>query len=93
MRDYYLYILANHSRMLYVGVTNDLERRMSEHKQKLVPGHTARYNITRLVHYETFADPESAIVREKRIKGWLRRKKIALIESGNPHWSDLSGDW
>jgi len=93
VRDYYLYILANHSRMLYIGVTNDLERRMSEHKQKLVRGHTAHYNITHLVHYEAFADPRSAVARERHIKGWLRRKKIALIESANPDWSDLSEHW
>jgi putative endonuclease len=93
MRDYYVYILANHSRMLYVGVTDDLERRMSEHKQKLIPGYAARYNITHLVHYEAFLDPQSAIAREKHIKGWLRSRKIALIESANPDWRDLSEDW
>ncbi len=92
-RQYYVYILTNHSRTLYVGVTSDLEKRVSQHKQKLVPGFTARYNIDRLVCYETSSDIGAAIAREKQIKGWLRSKKIALIESMNPHWDDLSEGW
>lgn len=92
-RSYYVYILANRSRMLYVGVTNDLERRMSEHKQKLVPGYSSRYNLRRLVYYESTNDIMAAITREKQIKGWLRARKIALIESANPEWKDLSEHW
>jgi putative endonuclease len=79
--------------MLYVGVTNDLERRMSEHKQKLVPGYSSRYNLRRLVYYESTNDIMAAITREKQIKGWLRARKIALIESANPEWKDLSEHW
>jgi putative endonuclease len=83
MRDYYVYIMTNHSRTLYTGVTNDLRRRMYEHKQKRVPGFTSNYNINRLVYFETTSDVRVAIAREKQIKGWLRAKKIALIESAN----------
>lgn len=85
--------MTNKSRTLYTGVTNDLERRVYEHKQKLVPGFTAKYNITRLVYFEATGDVEVAISCEKQIKGWLRRKKIALIESVNPEWEDLSTKW
>jgi putative endonuclease len=93
MREYYVYMMTNRSRTLYTGVTNDLERRVYEHKQKLVPGFTAKYNINMLVWYETFANVGEAIEGEKRIKGWLRSKKLALIEAGNPHWDDLSEGW
>jgi len=93
MKQYYVYIMTNKSRTLYAGVTNDLERRVYEHKQKLVPGFTAKYNIDRLVYYEATQDVNVAISREKQIKGWLRAKKIALIESMNPKWADLSLDW
>ena len=82
--------MTNKSRTLYTGVTNDLERRVYEHKQKLVAGFTAKYNIDRLVYYEATEDVNAAISREKQIKGWLRAKKIALIESMNPDWVDLS---
>jgi putative endonuclease len=85
--------MSNKSRSLYTGVTNDLERRIYEHKQKLVPGFTAKYNITRLVYFEVTEDVGAAIAREKQIKGWLRIKKIALIESMNPKWTDLSARW
>ena len=85
--------MTNRSRTLYVGVTNDLERRVYEHKNKLVGGFTRRYNITRLVHYEETSDVLAAIEREKQIKGWLRSKKVALIESVNPEWRDLSLGW
>ena len=71
-------------------MTRDLTRRVSEHKQKLVAGFTSTYNISRLVYYEDFRDIRAAIRREKEIKGWLRSKKIALIESRNPTWQDLS---
>ena len=93
MKQYFVYIMASASGTLYTGVTGDLERRVAEHKQKLIPGFTARYNITRLVYYESTPDVRSAIAREKQIKGWLRAKKVALIESVNPQWRDLSEDW
>ncbi len=91
--NYYVYIMSNKSRTLYTGVTNDLERRVAEHKQKLVPGFTATYNVTMLVYYDWLPDIRDAIAAEKRIKGWLRKKKIALIESRNPEWKDLSAAW
>ena len=90
MRQYYVYILTNESRTLYTGVTNDLSLRVYQHKQKLIPGFTTKYNISRLVYFETTQDVQAAIAREKQIKGWLRRKKVALIESVNPDWKDLS---
>ena len=92
MSKYYVYILTNRSRTLYTGVTNDLQRRIYEHKHKLVPGFTSRYNLTRMVHYEYSADVRTAIEREKQIKGWKRWKKIELIEADNPLWEDLSLD-
>ena len=91
-RHYYVYIITNHSSTLYTGVTNDLRRRMYEHKQKLVPGFTQKYNITRLAFYEETPDVEAALAREKLIKGWLRAKKIALLEPLNPEWRALSED-
>ena len=93
MAEYYVYILTNRSKTLYVGVTNNLVSRVYQHKHKLVPGFTARYNLTRLAYYESTSDVDSAIAREKQIKGWLRRKKVALIESVNPGWEDLSETW
>src|SRR5258706_7798107 len=90
MRQFFVYILFNHSRTLYVGVTNDLIRRVDEHRNGKVPGFTAKYKIKQLAHYEIYPDAISAIAREKQIKGWTRAKKIALIESGNAHWEDLS---
>ncbi len=93
MRECFVYIMSNSSRTLYAGVTSNLERRVFEHKHKLTPGFTSRYNLTRLVYVETYPDPRSAIAREKQIKGWRREKKIALIESTNPDWLDLSAEW
>ena len=93
MKQYYVYIMTNKSRTLYSGVTNNLERRVYEHKRKLVPGFTSKYNVTRLVYFEVTQDIQAAISREKQIKGWLRGKKIALIESVNPEWKDLSAGW
>jgi len=93
MRQYYVYIMTNRSRTLYTGITNDLKRRVYEHKNKLINGFTKKYNITKLVYYEPTNEVTSAIAREKQIKGWLRRKKIALIESANPRWKDLSEEW
>jgi putative endonuclease len=92
-RTYFVYILSSRSRNLYVGISSDLLRRMWEHRTHAVPGHTARYRIDRLVYFEPFADPASAIAREKWIKGWLRSRKIALIEQSNPTWEDFAKDW
>jgi putative endonuclease len=89
MKQYYVYTMANRSKTLYTGVTNDLERRVHEHKHKIADGFTNKYNITKLVHYESTDNIDSAIEREKQIKGWKRSKKIALIESINPNWDDL----
>jgi putative endonuclease len=93
MRDYYVYIMTNESGTLYTGVTNNLERRVSEHKQTLIHGFTKKYNITRIVYYETFPDIRSAIEREKQIKSWRRRKKLDLIVSMNLRWRDLADEW
>ena len=93
MKQYYVYIIINTSRTLYTGVTDNLERRVYEHKEKLIEGFTKRYSITKLVYYEETNDVQSAIKREKEIKGWLRRKKIAFIEAMNPKWEDLSDEW
>ena len=90
MHRYFVYIMTNHSRTLYTGVTNDLERRVREHKAKLRRGFTSTYQITKLAWFEDFYDIEQAILAEKRIKGWVRAKKIALIESSNPLWLDLA---
>jgi putative endonuclease len=92
---FHVYIMTNRSRshVLYAGVTGDLSRRVFEHKNKLVPGFTSRYNLTRLAYYECFFYPDAAIDREKEIKGWRRSKKIKLIESMIPHWDDLAEHW
>ena len=92
-KEYHVYIMTNKSRTLYTGVTNDLIRRVYEHKNKLIKGFTSKYNIQFLVYYETTSSVDSAIKREKQIKGWLRAKKIALIDSVNPEWKDLSEVW
>jgi putative endonuclease len=90
-RQYCIYILTNQNNtVLYTGVTNNLPRRVYEHKAKLVDGFTKRYNVNKLVYYEVFEQVENAILREKQIKGGSRAKKIALIKSMNPKWSDLS---
>ena len=95
MQQYYVYLMASFSRVLYAGVTNDLGRRVHQHKAKANPdSFAARYNVTRLVHVEVFGDIRDAIAdavaREKQIKRWRRSKKVALIESSNPEWKDLS---
>jgi len=92
VKTYHVYIMASASRVLYVGVTGDLLRRVVEYKQMRVPGFTARYRVTELVYFEAFGDIRIAIAREKQIKGWLRGRKIALIESFNPHWLDLAAE-
>jgi putative endonuclease len=88
--QYFVYIVTNKSGTLYTGVTNNLERRIYEHQHHLVKGFTNKYNIDKLVYFEETDDIHAAISREKQIKGWLRKKKIALIESLNPGWKDLS---
>ena len=91
--QYYVYIMTNKSNtVLYTGVTNNLERRVYEHKNKLTDGFTKKYNINKLVFFETTNDIKSAIAREKQIKGWLRIKKIKLIETANPEWNNLSNE-
>jgi putative endonuclease len=87
---YWVYILASRSRTLYIGVTNNLERRLFEHQNKLVRGFTSQYNIDRLVYFEETSDVTAAIAREKQLKGWRRSRKIELIESVNLKWDDLS---
>jgi putative endonuclease len=93
MKTYHVYIMASASRVLYTGVTNDIQRRVTQHREKQLPGFSARYNVRELVYFEQFGDIRLAIAREKHIKGWLRVKKIALIESLNPSWRDLSAEW
>ena len=88
-KQYYVYILTNKSNTLYTGITNDLYRRLYEHKNKLTPGFTKKYNIDKLIYYEVFDDPESAIQREKEIKGWTRKKKMELIKKVNPNFKEL----
>ena len=93
MKQYYVYIMASLSRTLYIGMTSDLAYRVAQHQQKrFADSFTAKYNVTRLVYFEVFGDAYSAVVRERQLKKWLRSKKIALIESINPDWRDLSLD-
>ena|SRR2546430_6647406 len=93
MKTFHVYIMSNQSRTLYVGVTSDLETRVRQHKAKQIPGFTAKYNVTWLVYYEEFPEAIQAIEWEKRIKGWTRAKKLALIDEMNPRWEDLSEGW
>jgi putative endonuclease len=94
MRQLYVYIMCNSSRTLYVGVTNNIERRVLEHRSGTGEGKfTSRYRIRRLVYYEQLGPPIAAITREKQIKGWDRAKRIALITSLNPAWNDLADGW
>ena len=90
MFTYWVYIMASRSRVLYTGVTNDLVRRVNEHQRGLIPGFASKYRITRLVYLEHFTDVRDAIAREKQIKGWVRARKIRLIEERNPTWEDLA---
>jgi putative endonuclease len=87
---YYVYILANRARTIYTGVTNDLGRRLLEHKQRAVPGFAAKYGLDRLVYFEESDDVHAALMREKQIKAWTRARRVALIVSLNPEWDDLS---
>jgi putative endonuclease len=93
MKSFFVYIMTNRSKTLYIGVTSNLIKRVHEHKSKVVPGFTRKYNMTQLVYYDETRDAMAAIRREKQLKGWLRCKKIALIESINPTWQDLSAGW
>jgi putative endonuclease len=96
MRDekrYFVYIMTNPSRTLYTGMTNNLRRRVREHRLKLTPGFAAKYNITRLVYFESFEAVRNAIEREKQIKACTRAKRLALVESTNPKWDDLAREW
>ncbi len=87
---YYVYIVTNRDNaVLYTGETDDLKRRIYEHKERFVPGFSKRYNASKLVYYEAADDKLSAVAREKQIKGWLRAKKIKLVEGFNPSWKDL----
>ncbi len=94
MKYYYVYMLTNYlNKVVYVGVTNDLERRIYEHKNKLVDGFSSRYNLKKLIYYEVFGDIRQAIAREKQLKGLIRKKKDELVNQANPQWRDLSIDW
>jgi putative endonuclease len=89
-KSYFVYIMSNTSKMLHTGVTNDLDVRVFQHKYKRTPGFTQKYNLHKLVYFEAFGNVREAIRREKQIKGWIRSKKVALIESRNPYWDDLA---
>ena len=91
-RTYWVYIMTNRSGTLYVGMTNDLVRRVNEHRQGQIPGFTDRYKITRLIHAESCHDVVADIAREKELKGWRREKKVALIADSNPDWLDLAAE-
>ena len=91
MNNYYVYILTTkNNRVMYIGVTNDLKRRINEHKSKLIDGFTKKYNVDKLVYYERTNDVMTAIKREKQLKGWNRVKKDALVSKMNPEWKDLT---
>ena len=93
-KTYYVYILASkRNGTLYIGVTNNIYRRMYEHKNKLIDGFAKKYNVDKLVHFEITNDIRIAIQREKRLKKWYRKWKIELIEKENPEWKDLAKDW
>ncbi|MBN2136739.1 MAG: GIY-YIG nuclease family protein [Sedimentisphaerales bacterium] len=93
MKNYHVYIMVSISGTLYIGVTNNIRKRIDQHKKHLVPGFTDKYSIDRLLYVEVFGDALSAIRREKQIKAWRREKKVKLIDSLNPGWNDLSEEW
>ena len=94
MKNYYVYILTNKTdQVMYIGVTNDLYRRLYEHKNDLVEGFTKKYRVHKLVYFEQTNDVHSALTREKELKGWRRSRKNALVETVNPQWIDLSEQW
>ena len=92
-RRYFVYILSSRTKRLYIGVTNDLERRVAQHKRRDVEGFTSRYNIDRLVYYEETDDVWAALSREKQLKGWMRVRKLELVSDLNPEWRDLAAEW
>lgn len=93
-RTYYVYLLTNwNNRVMYVGMTNNLERRIFEHKNKLIEGFTKKYHVDKLVYFEATSEVMAAIAREKQIKSWRREKKNGLVEAANPEWRDLSLRW
>ena len=92
-KHYFVYIMTSSTGTLYTGMTDNLARRVYEHKHKLSQGFTVRYNVNRLVYIESFGDVREAIAREKQIKSWRRSKKLALIRQSNPKWEDLSKEW
>ncbi|HXD91121.1 MAG TPA: GIY-YIG nuclease family protein [Candidatus Binataceae bacterium] len=91
MSDYYVYIMSNRAHVLYIGITNDLERRVADHQESTGAGFTHKYHLASLVYFELYHDVRDAIAREKQLKGWKREKKVSLIEALNPKWSDLNG--
>ncbi len=93
MRAYHVYILSSISRCIYIGVTNDLMRRVAQHRRGAIPGFTKQYRVTRLVHFEVYESVTTAITREKQLKRWPRARKNRLIERSNPGWYDLSASW
>jgi len=94
MGSYYVYLMTNwNNKVMYIGVTNDLQRRVYEHRNKLLKGFTEKYNINKLVYFEETSDVTAAITREKEIKKWRREKKNALVQRVNPDWKDLSEDF
>ena len=92
-RVYYVYILASKSRVLYIGITRHLAVRIAQHKEGTYGAFTNKYKVHRLVCFERFHSPSAAIAREKQLKGWIRAKKVALIERDNPTWDDLAAEW
>jgi putative endonuclease len=93
MKEYYIYMLASRSRQLYVGMTSNLEQRVAQHKAKAIPGFTSRYNIDRLVWFESIGNAFDAVERERQLKNWRREKKEMLIEMDNAAWEDLAAEW
>jgi putative endonuclease len=91
--QYFVYMMSGGSGVLYIGMSNNLFRRVQQHKQKEIEGFTKQYNLTKLVYFEEFEDVTVAIAREKQLKGWLRKKKVALLEEMNPKWRDLAEEW
>src|SRR5215203_5369921 len=92
-RRYFVYILSSVTNRLYIGITNDLERRVVQRKRRELEGFTSRYGIDQLVYYEETDDVYAAISREKQLKGWMRIRKIQLVQDMNPDWHDLAADW
>ena len=92
-KSFHVYILASYTQRLYIGLTSDLEGRLWEHRTKALAGHTAKYNIDRLVHVEEYAHADDAIARERQLKNWSRQKKVTLIERENPTWKDLAVEY